>query len=270
MKTTMYLRLFNLRRLNLPGWTLVALLLSGALTNGQSQLRTIPIAKESLERPVLIYKPAGNVTNSVANAVLKQAFDIDGERLDVKMWVFELTDPQGLFAAFNVGSSPIPIWLGNELWVIQSGGNYTMEIAPATLVIPSNGNDAKMGFGSVRVDKRRLEFGDDEGISTLTRDTGTFLFSLFIDQNHLYKPGLSNPVGSLPLQNIVVDKSQIAFDVVFLMNAPIRMIFDHQFDLVKLERNGKELEFDRKVWKGIHEKWRQSISDWRKLNREEK
>ena len=145
-----------------------------------------------------------------------------------------------------------------------------MEIAPAMLVSPSKAQDAKTRLGSVRVDKMRFELGDEQGKSVLTRDTGTFLLSDFIVEDHLNDPGLSNPVGPLPLPNIVVDKTRIAFDVVFLKNAPIRMIFDHQFDLVKLERNGKELEFDRKVWKGIHEKWRQSISDWRKLNQEAK
>ena len=261
---------FDLRRLRFIGWILGAFLLSGASANCQTQIRTIPLAKESLQRPVLLYRPEGHVTNFVGEAILSQALEIEGQKFDVDMWVFRLADPQGKFAAFKVGHTPIPVWLGNELWVIQSGSHYTMEIAPALLVYPSNGNDPKMGSGSVRVDKRRLEFEEIEENSVLTRETGTFLLSHFIAENHLNDPGLANPVGSLPLQNIVVDRSQVAFDVVFLKNSPIRMIFNHQFELKKMERNGKELEFDRKVWKGIHEKWQQSITDSRKLNRAEK
>ena len=212
----------------------------------------------------------GPVTNSVLDATLSKAIVTDGVNFDARIWVFRLAEQHERFATVKIGFTPIPILLGDVLWVLQLGDHYGMEIIPALPVFRSKKNHAEIGQDSVRMDPKRFDIGTGQGNLSLPRNPGNFYLSDFIVENHLNNPLLANPIDSLPLQNIVVDKTRIAFDVVFLKNAPIRMIFDHQFDLVKLERNGKELEFDRKVWKGIHEKWRQSISDWRKLNRGEK
>ena len=251
--------------------SIVAVLLFLSFTEvSQSQEQTFLLTTNSAESAIVTFTPDGPVTNSVRDSILSKFFRIRDRAFDARVWVFRIWDQNREFATVKSGTAPLPILLSEELWVIQSGPDYAIEIAPALNVfragtIGGTSESAAVTAVPKRLDPERIQ----RGLSPHSQP-GTFLLTEFIDENHLNNPQLANPVGSLPLQSIVVNKTQIAFDVSFLENAPIRMIFNHQFDLVKMERNGKELEFDRKVWKGIHEKWRLSISDWRKLNREEK
>ena len=239
--------------------------------NGQPATLALSLGQKSPPRPVVVYSPTGMTTNSVIDCILTED-NLNGKVKDIiPAWRFRLDRPHLLFATIRDYYSAVPILLGERLWVVKSVPGYGIEIAPAMMVSSAMTNGLITELDVVKIHPGMPDPVSARRVPTVRCNApGTFFLSEFIVANHLNNPRLSNPVWSLPLENIAVDKSQIAFDVAFLKNAPIRMIFDHQFDLLRLERNGKELEFDRKVWKGIHEKWRQSISDWRKLNQEAK
>ena len=229
--------------------------------HGQPATLTLSLGQKSPPRPVVVYSPTGMTTNSVIDCILTED-NLKGRVKDIiPAWRFRLDRPHLLFATIRNSFSAVPILLGERLWVVKSVRGYGIEIAPAMMVSSAMTNGLITELDVVKIHPGMPDPVSARRVRALRSNApGTFFLSEFIVANQLNNPGLSNPVGPLPLENIVVEKSQIAFDVSFLENAPIRMIFDHQFDLLRLERNGKELEFDRKVWKAIHEKWLESIN----------
>lgn len=216
-------------------------------------------------RNIIVYNPQSQNTNSFSKYSFSSIKGRSNPFDKFEAFVFRISQDNTAFAALKItDTEPIPIRLGAELWVIQSAPHYELQIFPAVILRP---------FGGI-ISPRQIDALLDEppgGVeSTQEESYGIVNLADIIEDDHLNGSKVTESPGSFPLNNVSVDKVRIAFDVAFKKNLPVRMTFDHQFDLIKLERAGKDLEFNRKAWKRIHEAWLKSISGRLKRNQENK
>ena len=210
-----------------------------------------------------VYSQNGPVTNSVLNVSL--GIELPGRKQISGRSAIVVCGAQRLPSFLEIRASeirPLAILMAEQLWIIESAGNDVLRITPAIRILRDRDSKSISELDAIKMCLGESTFSDAE--------IGEVPLRVFVDSLLLSTPRSASVAAPSILKLAAIEASTIRVEVVLEGNAPLRITFDQSFQVMKIEREGMELAFNKGTAKQAHDRWRASLADRLKRNQQAK